>query len=219
MAAGGPMASKEDAGLRRGGDGLTEGETALRGELGRRAVEIAGEVGYAELTVQRLLERAEISRKAFYRLFADKGECYLQGEREILARLEAELRAPCESEEDWGVAFERSLRHLAAFLETEPLLARGVLVESRVAGGEALELRFEVLERLSHAVDSARRENKSRHSPPPVTARFITAAIEESAVGSLMAGEPERFTDSVADLARIATVFYFGDAPTADGGT
>ncbi len=207
------MASRGRRGSRREDEGA---EAELRAELGRRAVEIAGEVGYTELTVQRVLERAEISRKRFYGLFADKDECYLQGEREVLARLEAELRAPCESEPDWAAALAASLRHLAAFLETEPLLARGVLVESRIAGGEALELRFEVLERLSRAVDSARRESKSRHSPPPVTARFITAAIEESAVGSLLAGEPERFAASVPDLGRIAALIYFGDG-TASG--
>lgn len=202
------MASKEDAGSRDEGE---RSAAALRGELGRRAVEIAGEVGYSELTVQRLLERTGVSRKAFYRLFADKGECYLQGEREVFARLEAELRDPCESEPDWAAALEASLRRLAAFIETEPLVARGVLVESRIAGGEALEVRFEVLERLSRAVDSARRESKSRHSPPPFTARFITAAIEESAVGSLLLGEPGRFAASVPDLAWIATLVYFGD--------
>jgi AcrR family transcriptional regulator len=209
--------SRRGRGQRQGDEEVDATEAALRARLGRGAVEIAGEVGYTGLTVARLLERVEISRKRFYGVFADKEECYLQGEREVLAWLEVELRAPCEKEEDWRAALEASLRRLAAFLESEPLVARGVLVESRIAGGEALELHFEVLERLSRAVDAARRENKSRHSPPPVTARFITAAIEESAVGSLLVGEPERFAASIPDLGRIATLIYFGDETTSGG--
>jgi AcrR family transcriptional regulator len=203
---------------RQGGGSRREDEVALRAALGRSAVEIAGEVGYLRLTVARVLARTQISRQRFYAAFADKDECYLHGEREILVWLEAELRAPCEGEADWSAALETSLRRLAAFLQREPLLARGVLVESRIAGGEALELHFDLLERLSRAVDSARRENRSRHSQPPITsAKFVTAAIEESAVGSLLLGEPERFAASIPDLVRIAALIYFGDG-TASGG-
>jgi AcrR family transcriptional regulator len=207
------MAGKGRRGSRREDedDGAEEAEAALRAGLGRSAVEIAGEVGYSGLTVGRVLERAGVSRAGFYRLFADKGACYLEGEREVFAGLESELREPCRAEPDWSSALEASLRRLAAFLEAEPLLARGVLVESRIAGGEALAVRFEVLERLSHAVDAARRETRSRHSPPPMTATFILSAIEESAVNSLMLGRPERFAVAVPDLARIATLVYFGD--------
>jgi AcrR family transcriptional regulator len=212
------MASRRGRGSRRDDQGAAEAEAALRAELGLSAVEIAGEVGYTALTVQRVLERARISRKGFYRLFADKGDCYLAGEREILGRLEGDLRAPCEGEARWAAALEASLRRLAAFLEDEPFLARGVLVESLIAGGDALELRFEVLERLSHAVDAARRESKSRHSPPPVTARFILGAIEESALNSLMAGRPERFAAAIPDLVRIAALIYFGDDGAGSGG-
>jgi AcrR family transcriptional regulator len=209
------MTSRQGGGTRREDE---EAGAALQARLGRSAVEIAGELGYLGLTVARVLARAQISRKRFYAAFTDKDECYLYGEREILGRLEAELCASCESADGWSAALEKSLRALAAFLEAEPLVARGVLVESRIAGGEALELHFEVLERLSHAVDSARRENGSRHSPPPVgTAKFVTAAIEESAVGSLLLGEPGRFAASIPDLVRIAALIYFGDG-TASGG-
>lgn len=204
------MASRQGGGPRRGRAGVRD-EVEFRAGLGRRAVEIAGEIGYTGLTVQRVLERAGVSRARFYRAFADKEECYLEGEREVFARLEAELRAPCASEPDWARALEASLGRLADFLEAEPLLAKGVLVESRIAGGAALEVRLEVSERLSRAIDAARRESESRHSPPPVTAGFILSAIEESAVGSLVAGRPERFAAAVPDLVRIARAFYFGD--------
>lgn len=207
------MASRQGGGPRRGreGTGGAPVEAGFRAALGRSAVEIAGEIGYTELTVKRLTERARVSRARFYRAFAGKEECYLEGERQVFSRLEAELRAPCAGEGEWARALEASLGRLAAFIEAEPLLAKGVLVESRIAGGAALEVRLEVSERLSRAIDAARRENQSRQSPPPITARFILSAIEESAVGSLVAGRPERFAAAVPDLVRIARAVYFGD--------
>src|SRR6267154_2907686 len=41
------------------------------------AVEVVGEVGYARMTVARVIERARVSRKTFYGTFSDREECFL----------------------------------------------------------------------------------------------------------------------------------------------
>lgn len=71
--------------------------------------------------------------------------------------------------------------------------------------------RNELLERLSQAVDSARRESESRHSPPPLTALFMVSAIEASAVAALLSDEPQRFGEAVPELAQMIVGAYFGD--------
>src|SRR5258708_1165598 len=100
---------------------------------------------------------------------------------------------------------------LSCFVEAEPVLARGLLVEVHVAGGAALEKRGEVFERLSSAMDGARRETSgSRHSPPPIAAAFMVGAIEEAVCAELVTGTPERFTAAVPQLAQMVVNAFFG---------
>jgi hypothetical protein len=71
--------------------------------------------------------------------------------------------------------------------------------------------REEVFERLTRAIDSARRETESRHSPPPITAAFMLSAIEESVVMALVKDEPGRFAETVPELTFLAAAAYFGE--------
>ena len=102
------------------------------------------------------------------------------------------------------------LSALAKFLETEPLLAGGIFLEVYVAGGAAAAKHDEVFERLSRAVDTARRENASRQSPPPIAAKFILNMIEAAVTKWLQTDEPPPFAKEIPDLLYIAVTFYFG---------
>ena len=84
-------------------------------------------------------------------------------------------------------------------------------MEVHLARGPAQHKRVEVIERLSRAIDCARRETASRHSPPPITAAFMVSAIEESAAMALASGAPERFAAAVPELAHLVTAAYFGE--------
>ena len=188
-----------------------------RCRMQRAALAAAGELGYRELTVRHVLERSGEPRARFYRHFANKAACY-EGAYEIAAnRLGDRLVAIAEAESGWEAGLSRALDCLAQFLVDEPLLARGILVEIHVAGGPAAVKRREVFERLSRAIDSARRETKSRHTPPPIAAEFILAAIEETAVDALIRGAPQEFGQTIPDLSRLAMAIYFGADASRQG--
>lgn len=185
-------------------------EGAIRRALELAAVQSSGEVGYRQLTVQRILERGEVSRGTFYKAFADKGECYARGYALAIERLQQDVLDRGSGGADWIAGFRAALEELAGFLEFEPLLAKGLLAEVHVAGGAALAKRKEVFERLSRAIDSARRENESRHPPPPISAAFILSAIEAAALRSFRIERPSAFAETVPDLTHIAASVYFG---------
>jgi AcrR family transcriptional regulator len=189
-----------------------DGEAEIRRALQLAALEASGEVGYRALTVQRILDRSEVSRSRFYKSFPDKAACYQQAYQVTIEHLVGELLMPCEAAADWLVGFRRGLEALELFLGAEPLLAKGLLAEIHVAGGAAMAKRKEVFERLSRAIDLARRETSgSRHSPPPMTATFILNAIEAAVVRSFRDGRPSAFAATVPDLTYIAVSIYFGD--------
>jgi AcrR family transcriptional regulator len=172
---------------------------------------VSGELGYRNVAVRHLLERYGGYRLQFYRHFESKADCYAAAYEVEIERLYAGLMDAAGPAESWRGGLRAALDYLAGFIEERPALARGLLIEVYVAGGPALAKREEVFERLSSALDRARHETKSRHSPPPVTAAFMVGAIEQSVALALTKGEPESFVLAVPELTRMISVAYFGD--------
>jgi AcrR family transcriptional regulator len=182
---------------------------ALR--LGRAAVELAGEVGYRKLTVAQVMKRSQVSRSGFYRSFGNRHEAYLSGYEAGIEELARELLEAGRGAPGWAEGLRAALGQLAGFITREPDYADGLLAQVHVAGGAALDKREEVSERLSRALDSARREtHPSRHSPPPIAGAFIVSAIEQSVISAVGRGVPEEFATTVPELVDLGVSTYFG---------
>jgi AcrR family transcriptional regulator len=178
--------------------------------LERAALEVTGEVGFAGMTVEALVSRSGSNRDRLYRAFGDKNGAYLAGYAAAIEELVARVLRAGRAAPDWRAGMRRALEELAAFLEAEPLLARAVIAEPWAAGGEALVKRHEVFERLSRAIDRARREtDSSRHAPPPLTASFILSAIEAELLRFVRTGQA-RPDELVEAMLYVAVVLYFG---------
>lgn len=186
-------------------------QTALRERIMRAALEACGARGYRDATVQNVIDRYGGHRQQFYKHFASKAACYVAAYESEVERLYATLGKLAAEEGSWQRGLVAVLEGLAEFLCTRPTLARGLLVEVHVAGGPALLKRLEVFERLTRAVDSARHETESRHSPPPVTATFMVGAIEAAVTSALTRARPQDFAEAVPELAQMVLAAYFGD--------
>jgi AcrR family transcriptional regulator len=183
----------------------------LRERVMEAALEACGERGYRDATVQDVIDRYGGNRNEFYRHFANKAECYAAAYEFEADRLYAALAIRAAAQPSWQRAVVAVLDGLAELLCERPALARGLLVEVHVAGGPALLKRMEVFERLTHAVDGARRETGSRHSPPPVTATFMVGAVEAAVTSALVRLGPQEFTAAVPELAHMIIAAYLGD--------
>jgi AcrR family transcriptional regulator len=182
----------------------------LRERIMEATLVVAGELGYRHSTVAAVLGRYSGYRLQFYRQFGSLGEAYELAHATHCERLATRLLETGAAGSSWRAGLRAALAELGRFVREQPELARGLLIEVHVAGGPALERRKEVLERLSRAVDSARRETESRHSPPPLTARFMVSAIESAVVRALARGEPERFERAIPELEQLVSSPYFG---------
>lgn len=172
-----------------------------------------GELGYRQVTVDAVLERCGGYRAQFYRQFANLGECYAAAYEVEAGGLFGELLRAGAAQATWRQGLRVALDRLATFVQEQPQVARALLVDVHIAGEPAMAKRKEMFERLSRAIDSARRETESRHSPPPLTALFMVSAIEASVVSFLLDGQPARFKDAAPELAQIVFAAYFGDEP------
>jgi AcrR family transcriptional regulator len=186
-----------------------EGDPDTREEILDAMLVCCGERGYRRVSVERVCRRYGGYRSQFYRYFANKAECYLAAYELESGRLSEKLLAPSES--GCRDRLETALLGLADFAVKYPLKARGLFVEVHVAGGNALGRRWEVFERLSHALDSACRETGSRHSAPPTTAEFMISAVDQALSSALAAGRPEEFAEAVPELTALIHTAYRGE--------
>jgi AcrR family transcriptional regulator len=183
----------------------------LRRQIMEAMLICCGERGFRHVRVQDVIDRYGGYRVQFYRHFSSKADCYTAAYEAASEELCAALLGAGATAPSWREGLRATLRKLAAVARERPLWTRGVLVEVHVACGAAMTKRVEVIERLSRAIDSARHETESRHSPPPITAAFIVSAIEESVGTALANGAPERFAEAVPQLVYLAVAAYFGE--------
>ncbi|HSK50103.1 MAG TPA: hypothetical protein VK889_06360 [Solirubrobacterales bacterium] len=167
---------------------------------------VAGERGFQGAHVRHVLQRYGGYRAQFYKHFTCMADCYRQAYAAEADRLCGELLTAGRRHGSWDAGFEAALCELAEFAAERPMVARGLLLEVHTAGEPSLRVRREVFERLSRAIDSARRETGSRHSPPPLTAMFIVHLIDAAMVDSLLREDPARF--SPADITELASAYY-----------
>jgi AcrR family transcriptional regulator len=177
----------------------------------RAVLELSGELGYPQVTIAALIKASGSNRSRFYSTFTGKADCYTAAYETGIDELIARVLGACEVAPDWPTGMRGALAGLAGFMAEDPGLAKGLIAEVHVAGGAAAEMRKEVFERLSRAIDRARREtHPSRHSPPPVTSDFILSAIEAAALRSLALGEAGQFARQVPGLLLLSIGPYFG---------
>jgi AcrR family transcriptional regulator len=169
-----------------------------------------GERGYAKASVQDALDRTGVPRSVFYRHFENKADCFARAYEFEAERLQDEVAAAGERS-GWIAGLRAALSRLLGYLSEEPTLARALLIEGRGAGGPTLARYEVVVERLSHAVDSARREVGSQASPPPLTGRLIVAAIEAGAMAWLLDEQASDPLSLLPGLLHFSALYYFGE--------
>lgn len=177
---------------------------------------VSGERGYEQISVQDVIEQAGASRATFYKHFEDKEDCFAQAYRQAVGWLYTRLTGIAQRQPSWREGLRAALAELLEFCANQPPLARALLVEVHAAGGAALAEHDVVMERLSHAIDGARREISSRQTPPPVTATFMVGAIETLVRTKLMSEDPESAPEMLPGLLHFVVMQFFGESAAWD---
>lgn len=190
-------------------------DRAAAREMGRAMLELSGEVGFGEVRVETLLTRCSSNRDRFYRSYRNLAQCYAAAYVPAIDELtELLLEAGAEAE-TWSAGMRQALEALVSFSVSEPALALGLIAEVTVVGGEAAAKRRAVVERLSRAIDSARRTaSLPTHLPPAITSEFIFFGVEAALVRSLYGGTPSP-DELLPALVHMAVNPYFGETEAA----
>jgi AcrR family transcriptional regulator len=163
------MAEPRARALPRGPHKLSreEVETSQRQRLLAAATEAVAEKGYVATSVADILRHAGVSRTTFYRMFADKQDCFLAALQvnadTVAALMEDELAAvQADPTQDQLARLDRVLGTYLELLHAAPALARVFLVDVYAAGPEAIAQRRRTLDRF---VDIVAETYRGSHGP------------------------------------------------------
>ncbi len=155
-------------------------------------IELVAEHGYNAVSVEKLTNRARISKRDFYKLFASKEECFLAAYDVIVSHSVRGIIAATEGEEEWRERLRLGFLAFADQITSSPEMARLALVESFTAGAVAVErmqrtnLLFEALVAKNFAL--------ANDAPrlPPLVVKGIVAAGSRLARARLLSGHPRQ---------------------------
>jgi AcrR family transcriptional regulator len=187
----------------------TPDATVREGEM-EGALHAVGELGYRGASVRAILEFSGGHRKQFYDHFDSLEDCFEQAYGTWIERLGVSLLEAAVSVPGWGAGVQAGLVRLFRFVTGKPLIARALFVEVHVAGGAALAVHDEALERLAAALDSVRAEIEPGEAPPEATGIFVAGGIEACICEVLAEGNQNRIWDALPELMHLAIGSYLG---------
>lgn len=169
------------------------------------------ELGYREVSVQDVLERAGVSRPTFYEHFENKEACFLAAFDAAAARLRERLEGAAEDGEGWRQRLRLALEELLRFVSEDPDAAMALIVDARAACPPALERRDELLDRFASCLDSqVRTEADPANAPSAIAAAGIVGGIEALLYSRLNRGEADDVQSLLPSLMYFAVLPYEG---------
>jgi AcrR family transcriptional regulator len=172
---------------------------------------VSGELGYEQVAVKHVIERAGASRATFYKHFEDREDCFAQAHLGASEWLYRRLIGAAKRQPSWREGLRAAMAELLEFCANQPQIAKALFVEVHAAGEQALAQRADLMERLSRALDSARREIPSRQAPPPVTSTFMVGAIDTLVCAKLMDDDAKRAPEMLPGLLHFVVMQYYGE--------
>lgn len=172
----------------------------------------SGELGFEQVAVRHVIERAQTSRATFYKHFEDREDCFAQAYRDAGGWLYRRLTAAAKRQPSWREGLRAALAELLEFCANQPAMARALVVEVHAADERSLAQRRDLMERLSRALDSARREIPSRQAPPPITSDFIVGAIDTLLAAKLLDGDAAHAPEMLPGLLHFVVMQYLGES-------
>lgn len=168
------------------------------------------EKGYANTSVEHVVQLARVSRRTFYDHFRNKEDCFLQTYDGVVSLMVAEMLKAYRAEDQWAARVRAGIRAFLHFLQIEPHFARMCVVEVVAAGHDALERRDATMRGFVPLIDSIREELEHPEAIPEVTAEAIVGAIYEIVYARLLKREHETIPALLPEIMYLTVVPYLG---------
>lgn len=173
------------------------------------------QLGYREVSVQEVLDRAGVSRPTFYEHFENKEACFLAAFDTAAGRLRERLEAAAEPGEYWRERLRLALAELLRFVAEDPDAAMSLIVDARAACPPALARRDEMLDHFASCLDTQVRA-EAVDPPSSIAAAGIVGGIEALLYSRLNRGEADDVESLLPSLMYFAVLPYEGQEAASE---
>jgi AcrR family transcriptional regulator len=176
------------------------------------AIAVAREHDVETVTVSRVIKRAHVSRRTFYDLFDNCGDCLCAAYEEIAGRALARAKPAYEAQERWVDRVRAGLRAVLEFFDEEPQLARLCLIQAPAAGEQTLLWRAKLIRRIAERLDDDYAAERSSRVLPELAAEAFIGGIFEILHTRLVVSEGICLSELSGQLMAIVALPYLGPA-------
>ena len=139
--------------------------------------------GYADTAVSHVLAEAGVSRAAFYTLFKDKEDCFLQGFQMLSERHLRHVEEAMQREANLPGQLQAALHAYLAVLDLDEHLARAFVVEAEAASPAIRAAFLAVGDRLERMIGDWHGRVRAAWPEVPVRSAMVLHALREGLAG------------------------------------
>jgi AcrR family transcriptional regulator len=176
------------------------------------AVDVLEQSGYAAMTVAAVIQRARVSRKTFYDVFANRNECFAAIIEAIHVRAHSVAHAAYVAESSWLAAIRSALHGLLCLIDEEPTLARIWFVDAMAAPEVVHARKAEVSAMLAAVVDRGRELAGESRKPTRLTGEATVGGILQIIHTRLVSGHEQPFAELLGPCMYLTALPYLGVA-------
>lgn len=187
----------------------------MGGERGKIVTAIAkavAEYGYAQLTLEQVLNDAAVSEAEFKAHFDSFEQGLIAAQDDFLQRLRLEVASACEVDRAWPDQVRAALDAALSYLADAHAMARGFAVEATAASLVASERQFAALDGFTDLLREGRRFYPQAAEMPASTERALIGGIASIVCDRLLAEEHQTLTSLEPQFAELLLVPYLGRA-------
>jgi AcrR family transcriptional regulator len=172
--------------------------------------EVSAERGAGNVAVAHIVERAGVSRRTFYELFADREGCFLAAFEDATARAARCVLDVHDPRARWVERVRTVLVALLEFLEVEHGAGQLLIVGSLGAGPRMLERRRHAIVQMIALIEEGRMEARSGAELPPLTAEGIVGGVLSVLHTRLLDGDRASLRELTGSLMSMIVLPYLG---------
>jgi AcrR family transcriptional regulator len=164
----------------------------------------AAAVGYQDMSVEAIIERAGVSRRTFYDHFKNKEEAFLAAYDAAIQQQVRLVRTAYLKETTVRARLRAGLTAYLGLMASEPEFARMCIVEALAAGPRAIARRNAAMRMFTEIIEDNIRELAPACTLAELAAETIVGGIHEVVYRRILAGQTEELPGLVEDL--LATI-------------
>ena len=168
------------------------------------------EHGENYLTVESICAAAGTTERVFYSVFADRTDCLLALFDEVTDRAVTAMTVAYRGEQGWVDGVRASLYQLLSQLESQPRLARHILVDSAAGEPPLQARRARVFAELARSLEAGHPVASAGSPAPPFGADAVIGTVVAILHGRLSEDPVPRLQELVGPLMGVIVLPYLG---------